>query len=43
MRTIVRAATPKNGKKYVVEIKEKGGNAVDRDDGGDETEETEEA
>ena len=42
MRTIVRAATPKNGKKYVVEIKEKGGNAVDRDDGGDETEETEE-
>ena len=39
MRTIVRAATPKNGKKYVVEIKEKGGNAVDRDDGGDETEE----
>ena len=43
MRTIVRAATPKNGKKYVVEIKEKGGNAVDRDDGGDETVETEEA
>ena len=43
MRTIVRAATPKNGKKYVVESKEKGGNAVDRDDGGDETEETEEA
>ena len=43
MRTIVRAATPKNGKKYVVEIKEKGGNAVDRDDGGDGTEETEEA
>ena len=43
MRTIVRAATPKNGKKYVVHIKQKGGNVVDRDDGGDETEETEEA
>lgn len=31
MRTIVRAATPKNSKKYVVEIREKGGSAVDRD------------
>jgi len=29
MRTLVRAATPKNSKKYVVEIREKGGNAVD--------------
>ena len=29
MRTIVRAATPKNAKRYVVEIREKGGNAVD--------------
>ena len=28
MRTIVRAATPKNAKRYVVEIREKGGNAV---------------
>ncbi len=36
MRTIVRAATPRNSKKYIVEIKEKGGDAVDRDDGADE-------
>lgn len=31
MRTLVRAATPANSKKYVVEIREKGGNAVDTD------------
>ena len=36
MRTIVRAATPANSKKYVVEIREKGGNAVDSDDGASE-------
>ena len=29
MRTIVHAATPRNSKRYVVEIREKGGNAVD--------------
>ena len=29
MRTIVRAATPADSKKYVVEIRERGGNAVD--------------
>ena len=29
MRTIVRAATPANSKKYVVEICERGGNTVD--------------
>ena len=29
MRTIVRAATPANSKKYVVEIRERGGNTVD--------------
>jgi hypothetical protein len=32
MRTIVRAATPRNSKKYVVEIREKGGSAIDRDE-----------
>ena len=37
MRTLVRAATPKNSKKYVVEIREKGGNAVDTETD-DETE-----
>ena len=36
MRTIVRAATPRNSKRYVVEIREKDGNAVDL---GDENEE----
>ena len=36
MRTIVRAATPRNSKRYVVEIREKDGNAVDTDS--DETE-----
>ena len=35
MRTIVRAATPRTSKKYVVEIREKDGEAVDL---GDETE-----
>ena len=29
MRTIVRAATPRNSKRYVVEIREKGGDIVD--------------
>ena len=32
MRTIVRAATPRDGKKYVVEIRERGGEAVDSAD-----------
>ena len=32
MRTLVHAATPRNGKKYVVEICEKGGSAVNHDD-----------
>ena len=32
MRTIVRAATPASSKKYVVEIREKGGDAVNTDD-----------
>ena len=31
MRTIVRAATPASEKRYVVEIRERGGNAVDAD------------
>ena len=31
MRTIVRAATPKNSKRYVVEIRERGGETVDCD------------
>ena len=31
MRTIVRAATPRGSKRYVVEIKEKGGHAVNRE------------
>ena len=31
MRTLVRAATPANSKKYVVEIRERGGNTVDLD------------
>ena len=31
MRTIVRAATPRGSKRYVVEIKERGGNAVNRE------------
>ncbi len=36
MRTIVRAATPANSKKYIVEIREKDGTAVDLDSAGDE-------
>ena len=32
MRTIVRAATPSNGKRYVIEIRERGGNAVNVDE-----------
>lgn len=36
MRTIVRAATPKNSKKYVIEIKEKGGETVDLDEANEE-------
>ena len=35
MRTIVRAATPRNSKRYVVEIREKGGDTVEL---GDESE-----
>lgn len=31
MRTLVRAATPSNTKKYVIEIRERGGNAVNVD------------
>lgn len=31
MRTLVRAATPSNSKKYVIEIRERGGNAVNVD------------
>ena len=33
LRTIVRAATPADSKRYVVEIREKGGDRVDGDDG----------
>ena len=32
MRTLVHAATPRNEKKYVVEIREKGGDTVDLDE-----------
>ncbi len=32
MRTIVRAATPVSSKRYVIEIQERGGNAVDIDE-----------
>ena len=31
MRTLVRAATPANEKRYVIEIRERGGEAVDTD------------
>ena len=31
MRTIVRFATPASSKRYVIEIRERGGNAVDLD------------
>ncbi len=33
MRTLVRAKTPANQKKVVVEIREKGGNTVNKDNG----------
>ena len=36
MRTIVRAATPASSKRYVVEIREKDGTAVDSDDANSE-------
>jgi predicted RNA-binding protein YlqC (UPF0109 family) len=39
MRTLVHAVTPRNAKKYVVEIREKDGNVVDHDDGLDGDEE----
>ncbi len=32
MRTIVRAATAKNEKRYVIEIREKGGDTVDAEE-----------
>ncbi len=32
MRTIVRAATPASSKRYVIEIKERGGNVVDSEE-----------
>ncbi len=32
MRTIVRAATPASSKRYVIEIQERGGNAVDAEE-----------
>ena len=32
LRTLVQIATPRNAKKYVVEIQEKGGNAVKLDE-----------
>ena len=32
MRTIVRAATPSNSKRYVIEIRERGGDAVNVDE-----------
>ena len=31
MRTIVRSATPVSSKRYVIEIRERGGNTVDSD------------
>jgi predicted RNA-binding protein YlqC (UPF0109 family) len=31
MRTIVRFATPSNSKRYVIEIRERGGDVVDSD------------
>lgn len=36
MRTLVHACTPRNSKKYVVEICEKDGNVVNHDDGDEE-------
>ena len=41
MRTIVRAATPRDSKKYVVEIKEKGSDVVNREDESETSEEAE--
>ncbi|HIU59494.1 MAG TPA: KH domain-containing protein [Candidatus Scatosoma pullistercoris] len=41
MRTIVRAATPRDSKKYVVEIKEKGSDVVNREDESENSEEAE--
>ena len=35
LRTLVHAATPRNQKRYVIEICEKDGNVVDHDDGAD--------
>jgi hypothetical protein len=36
LRTLVRAATPKDGKKYVIDIQEKGTGKTDSDTGADE-------
>ena len=41
MRTIVRAATPRDSKNYVVEIKEKGSDVVNREDESENSEEAE--
>lgn len=41
MRTIVRAATPRDSKKYVVEIKEKGSDVVNREEESENSEEAE--
>ena len=41
MRTIVRAATPRDSKKYNVEIKEKGSDVVNREDESETSEEAE--
>lgn len=39
LRTIVRAATPRSSKRYVIQIKEKGGDVVDRDPEPEESDE----
>jgi hypothetical protein len=36
LRTLVRAATPKDGKKYIIDIQEKGTGKTDSDAGADE-------
>jgi hypothetical protein len=36
LRTLVRAATPKDGKKYVIDIQERGTGKTDSDTGADE-------
>jgi hypothetical protein len=36
LRTLVRAATPKDGKKYIIDIQEKGTGKTDSDTGADE-------